>query len=291
MHHVTVFAVAVVLCNPVPASAKDSAPISLPKTSKWEMKYNPDSCQLLATFGSGKQRVIFALTREQPGDRFDLQLIGQPLKFDQIKMPVELSFGIDGKPGMHRGIAFTLDGGKLPGVRLSLQRIDGVTSGPDPKAIPAVTRVSEAAVTEVAFRRVGGKRYRLETDSMGPPLAAMRTCTDDLIKTWGYDPAVEAGLRSGPKPKTSPSTWLRSADYPNNSWHNGHNGLVRFRLDVDPSGMPSDCRVLYRTNPDEFADLTCQLLLKRARFAPALDSANKPVKTFYINEVRWLMEE
>ena len=67
--------------------------------------------------------------------------------------------------------------------------------------------------------------------------------------------------------------------------------MVRFRLDVDPSGKPSGCRVLYRTNPDEFADLSCQLLLKRARFAPALDIANKPVKTFYINEVRWLMEE
>ena len=53
--------------------------------------------------------------------------------------------------------------------------------------------------------------------------------------------------------------------------------------------MPTGCRVLYRTNPDEFADLTCALISKRARFAPALDAKGTPVKSFYISNVRWVM--
>ena len=66
-------------------------------------------------------------------------------------------------------------------------------------------------------------------------------------------------------------------------------GIVRFRLDVDPTGAPAGCRVLYRTNPDDFADLSCRLLMKRARFNPALDAAGKPVKSYYINNIRWVM--
>ncbi len=65
------------------------------------------------------------------------------------------------------------------------------------------------------------------------------------------------------------------------------NGYVRFRLDVDETGNVAGCRVLYRTNPDEFADLSCKLISKRAKFAPALDAKGKPVKSYYISQIRW----
>ena len=282
-------AITSLLVASVPTSAADQPVISLARTSKWEIKYNPDSCQLLAGFGSSEQRVIFVLTREQPGDWFDLQLFGRPLKYGETDMPVELTFEPDGKPTKNRGISLTMSGGeKLPVVRLHGLRLDGWDDWKHPELIRPVTPARESAITAIGFKPAGGKRYRLETGSMGAPMAAVRSCTDDLIKTWGYDPAVEASLQRRPAPIGSPASWLRTEDYPTKSLAQGHNGLVRYRLDVDPAGMPIGCRVLYRTNPDEFADTTCKLLVQRARFAPALDGAGKPVKSFYTGDVRWM---
>lgn len=289
MRSIIAFAVAVGLCGSFPALAKDSGPILLPKTSKWEMKYNPDSCQLLASFGGGEQRVIFALTREQPGDSFDLELFGKVLDYTGIGVPMEVTFG-PSPPTRLNGVAMTTGKEKLAVIRITNIRIDGWHDVKNPETRPTITQETEAAVTSITFKKAGGKQYRLETGSMMAPLSAMRTCTSDLIKTWGYDPAVEDSLSKHAQPASSPGNWLGTNDYPQASWTQGHNGLVRFRIDVDPSGHPTGCRVLYRTNPDEFADLSCKLLMKRARFTPALDAAGKPVKSFYINNIRWVAD-
>lgn len=277
------------LALPSLASAKDEPPISLAKTTKWEIKYNPDACQLLAGFGKAAERVIFVVTREQPGDLFDLQLYGKSLTYGGISVPMEVTFGPAASPTKQRGVALTMSGAeKLPVIRIANLRIDGWNDWKHPEAMPAIDPAREAKVTAIGFRKPGGKHYLLETGSMAAPLAAMRACTSDLVKTWGYDPAVEEQLTRRATPTESPGNWLGSNDFPNKSLMQGHNGIVRFRIDVDPAGLPSGCRILYRTNPDEFADLSCKLLLKRARFNPALDAAGRPVKSYYINTIRWV---
>lgn len=279
------------LFSPSLASARDDAAIPLAKASKWEINYAADSCQLLGRFGSGESSVIFALTREQPGDAFDLQIYGKLLRYDGFVLPIELGFGREVRPAKFHGTALTMGGAeRLPVVRIAHLRIDG--SGEQKQlALTAITQAQEAAITAITFKMPGGKKYRLETGSMGAPLAAMRVCTRNLIEAWGYDPAIEESLNNRAYPINSPAGWLGTNDFPEASWMKGHNGLVRFRIDVDASGLPASCHVLYRTNPDEFADLSCRLLMKRARFMPALDAAGKPVKSYYINDIRWIASD
>jgi hypothetical protein len=69
---------------------------------------------------------------------------------------------------------------------------------------------------------------------------------------------------------------------------NGHNGLVQFRLDVDPGGKVAGCFILSRTSPDDFADITCRAMTRRARLQPALDAKGKPIRSYYVNKVIWL---
>jgi len=84
---------------------------------------------------------------------------------------------------------------------------------------------------------------------------------------------------------------LNDSDYPDKSIMDGHNGLVQFRLDIDAAGAVAGCYVLHRTNPDDFADLTCRLIRQRAKFSPALDRDGKPVKSFFISKVRFVIPE
>jgi TonB family protein len=278
-----------------PALAADKPPISLAKTSKWEMQYNEDSCSLIAQFGAGDTGVLLVLTRTSPNDWFELKLYGKMLRHGAIALPIDVAFGeqpLVKYMGMHATTTATNKSKSdethtaiVPGLR-----IDGWKYPTKPTAelsVPTITAPQEQSVKSISFKMPGAKVYRLQTESLGPPFAAMRACTDDLLRHWGYDPAVQTALSRPTIPTENPGRWLRSSDFPTKPLSQGMNGYVRFRLDVDETGKVAGCRILYRTNPDEFADLSCQLISKRAKFTPALDAKGAPVKSFYINQIRW----
>jgi hypothetical protein len=276
------------LLVPIPAAAAEKPPILLARQGSWEINYDEDSCHLLARFGTGKQETIVKLTRFAPGTAFDLTLIGPLFESPSFEVSTKIGFtpGFpavrrDGASGSSRGA-----GKKVPLVIFSGMRLDG-WAYKDGLEAPAISEDQETAVTAMDLS-LRGKTYRLGTGSLGKPMQAMRTCLSDLIRHWGYNVAVQSALNRAPQPINNPADWLRSDDYPLASIVHGHNGLVQFRLDVDAAGSVGGCHVLYRTNPDTFADLTCKLLSRRAKFAPALDAQGAPVRSFYVGKVRWL---
>lgn len=318
MHSIAASSILVFMSVSSPTMAKENLVIPLVKSTNWDMHYTPDACQLLGVFGSDAQRVIFRLSREQPSSSFGLELIGQPLKSNGsgtsaligtlIRQPrqysgsdnsVWLQFGLNGMPFERYSSSMTISiaGKLLPMVRFSGLRFDETTVQIPSQTIDLVapsqevTPTQEAEVNAIIFKMDGEKQYRLETGSMASPMAAVRKCTDDLVKSWGYDLTTEGSLRRRATPVGNPAQWVRSADYPSTAVTQGHNGLVRFRLDLDTAGLPRGCHVLYRTNPDEFADLSCALLMQRARFSPAQDSTGTPVKSFYISDIRFKVAE
>jgi TonB family protein len=154
---------------------------------------------------------------------------------------------------------------------------------------PPITPQMEAGVTHVTLQVEGARTFRLQLGSMGPPMKAMRDCTDNLVSSWGLNPAQQATLASYPVPLGSPATWMTSNDYPRTALSRGHNGFVTFRLGIDPRGSVTSCHIQEETQPADFATLTCRLISQRARFSPALDSGGQPVASYYINQVRWVI--
>lgn len=274
-----------------PVLAAEKAQIPLSKNSKWELNYDDDACHLMARFGEGDQSTTMKLTRTSPGDDFELTLFSQMLKFGGILMPMEIEIGDLPTPYRREGVALTTNSTpKNYAVMIGRIRLDGWDYPRNPKgpfARPNVSVAQEAAVTSLSFKPPGGKWYRLMTGPMDAPMAAMRTCLDDLQRFWGFDPKVEAGLTRRAAPTGNPGSWIGTSDFPNKALMAGNNGYVRFRLDVDAAGQVTGCRILFRTKPDEFADHSCRLLMKRAKFIPALDAAGKPVKSYYISQIRW----
>lgn len=289
MYKSVALAVSASLIFPVIASANDQSLFSLAKTSKWEMNYDDDSCHLLAKFGDGKESVLIRLTRYQPGDRFDLSIYGEQFKAGGSTMPVKIGFGLNDPT--REGAVLGTSSNRLPVMILTSLRLDGWSPAQPGQIPPPVTQAAEAKVHAIDFTISGSKHYRLETGSFGEPMRAMRTCLTDLITKWGYDPVVQASLKVPATPTRSPGVWLKPKDYPREALKSGHNGLVQFRLDISETGAVIGCNVLHRTNPDDFADLTCKLLTQRARFTPALDKDGKPVKGFFVSKVRFVVPE
>lgn len=271
-----------------PVLAANKPPVSLTKTGKWEINYDKEACHLFAKFGDGNGEVISRMTRYQPGDSFDLTLYGRPFESRGNAFDAEIDFGLGTKPikrtvltgvGVNQQPIFIISNTRLSG--------DGAISKDGP--LSAVTPEAEARAKTLSIKWPRDKQVILETGSLAMPMKALRKCVDDLVRSWGYDPTDQAAMTRRPEPLGNPGEWATTLDYPASAMRQGNIGIVQFRLDVGADGKVAGCHVLYRTNPDEFADLTCQILSKRARFKPALDRNGMPARSFWISKVRWML--
>lgn len=281
-------ALALAAAVPSVASAKDREPEVLTRTGKWVLEYNRDACHLFAEFGEGDALVVARFTRYEPGDRFELSLYGRRFRSAGVRTDAKIDFGLRGTP-IEESIIYG-SAGKLPAAFLSSTRLDGWERTKDPEVPPRITPEQEAAVTGMTVAIRGKRSFRLEFGSLGKPLAQMRDCSANLVKSWGYDPEVQAALLRPASPLESPGKWLSVNDYPENAVRMGHNGIVQFRLDVDVEGNVAGCYVLARTSPDDFADRTCRAVSKRAKLQPALDAKGMPVRSYFVQKVNWRVD-
>lgn len=88
-------------------------------------------------------------------------------------------------------------------------------------------------------------------------------------------------------PLSNPGGWITEDDYPAQALRYEMTGSVGFRLRVDPEGAPSACETSYSSGWAFLDRTTCDLLMRRARFRPALDRRNKPVASYFSSRVRW----
>ncbi|WP_225207456.1 energy transducer TonB [Novosphingobium huizhouense] len=279
MSIITVFAAAN-LAIPVRA-----APLVLAASSKWEIQYADDSCRLARIYGTDKNKIIVLMDRFAPSAQVDVTLIGKPfITGSDVQIPVTFSFGPDLPAAKRKDVLAGFTG---------KDRVSTLFVGPrdllnrEGDDLPPQSPDDEARITQL-YLAVGSRQFVLQSGSLRAPLAALRTCTDDLLKGWGLDPAVQAALSRPPKPQTDPGRWLVSNDYPRGALKMGASAIVHFRLMIGPDGNPTGCNVQQATDSPEFTDFTCKLLMKRAHFEPALDAAGKPTASYYRNSVRWL---
>jgi hypothetical protein len=270
----------------LPAAPALARELVLEPTSKWYLNYDDDSCRMTRTFGEGDDKVMLLLDWVEPTSKMKVSVIGQPFgHLPNDFFPISLNFGPNlpkAKPASALATSIGTDGQPML-IFVPRDLLNREKKGPDP------TTAQEAAVTEmsIVFER---RRITLLTGSMAEPLKAKRACTDDLVRRWGIDPAQAATLRSAATPLTNPRRWLQAKDFPINVMSKGASADVHLRLMIDASGNPSECHVQRATNAPELTQLVCQLMMKRARFKPAIDSTGKPVATYFIRSSVWLVE-
>jgi hypothetical protein len=279
-----IVATGLLLCSSIePASATDA--VMLAPAGPWSVNYDLDSCSVLRSFGEGDGKVLMRLTWFQPGDTFQLMLLGKALRTSESASPIVIAFG----PG-HGSRGYRSMNGDAAGqpMRIVLRvRLDnGDLRTADARA-PRITAAQEHAVYAVDVTLDGFKRLHLQLGSMGAVMASVRACNRDMVQQWGFDPDKEEALSRRAAPRGSPGEWLTTDDYPAAALNRNANGLVRFRLGVSETGAVTDCKVQTSIKPVDFDTLSCALIQKRARFSPALDASGKPVASYYVNSVNW----
>lgn len=272
--------------QPIVALAAAPASEQLTQSSQWNIDYDDDSCHLISAFGEGDQQVALRFTRYAPGDSFELTIFGKRYYSPRSYSDVSTNFGTDGSHSANRGLNGRT--GNLYSViigKTNLLDQQGTAWQP----MQAITPEQEGAVRDITIRVNNRKPVKLMLGSMAAPMRAMRDCTTSLVKSWGFDPAEQAALQHGPIPTTSPGTWLRPNDYPMEALVMRQIGVVNFRLEVDTTGKVSACHIQKQSNPASFAEATCRAITARASFNPAQDKDGKPVRSYFVETVRWVV--
>ncbi len=168
----------------------------------------------------------------------------------------------------------------------------GTPARSDPEILtspPLISYLREASIIWLEIKRGNRQAVRLAPGSMGEPMTAMRTCTEELMTHWGIDVVAHRTLQRLPVPIGNHGNWIVGYQYPTELLRRGMEGRVDFRLIIGPDGKPTDCKTHKSIRPAGFNEVVCQLLTRRARFEPAVDAKGEPIASYWHNSVRFVI--
>jgi TonB family protein len=290
------FSMSLVLAGALPAAAANE-PRQLSPSSSWAINYAEDSCEILRTFGEGDELIAFILTRFEPGDEFKLTLVGRALRRARLARDVSLRFGpaenehefpflmgrSDDLPAMFVG-----NGTRIAPHTPEEEDILEIRGNGDAHEYRELSEIATARYDAIEYLQIeanGAPSIRLEMEDFGAAFQASSQCLDELLTHWGIDVAQHRTLSRPVIPQGSQRQWIRPSDYPSRMLRRGEQAIVDFRLNVDTDGQVSGCHIQRSTQPVGFEEVVCDLLTRRARFEPALDSEGNPIASYYISTI------
>jgi hypothetical protein len=237
-------------------SAEVEAPEVLVPISPWHVDWAKTSCGLRRVFGKSDEPLLLQFEQFEPGSSFQLTLTGKRLRPSSSHAKFSVRYGTAGVhdvPLYRSGAA--KDGATT--IFIANSQLSGV-----PNANSSLRAASEyeAAINQI-FITQGRTQFVLATGSLGRPFAELHNCTEQLIASWGLDPATQLGRSRAPVPTSNPGTWVKGRDYPAGALVTGSQSIINFRLTVGEDGMPTDCEVQSSYSGELFEHRTCQLLM------------------------------
>jgi len=112
-------------------------------------------------------------------------------------------------------------------------------------------------------------------------VAALRTCEQDLLVSWGVDPSRFRPFAPFLKDSEPPTT----ADFPPVAV--GSSGRVVLLLEIGSTGRVSSCRLIQSSGNSVLDQKTCNIALSRMHYAPLLGADGKPIVSWTMFSFRW----
>lgn len=303
---------AALLLAPLPAYAADDYPGALAAqedaeriapSSPWNLDFGADRCRLTRLFGPEDDRHLVFFDQAAPGRAFGLTIAGSSVA--RYSTANRLYIGLQEDVPMLRLERY--NAGEVNGVgpaiilasvamakpdETSQQRLyTGEREGASDSApIPTTAGidVDEAAKVERIVLKRGGRVLSFETGNLGEAMAALNTCTTDLLNEWGLDPEQHQSYT--PPRWTNQDAIVRriQAVYPRTALNRGEQAIFRMRAIVEADGSVSKCTVEAATETEKLDSPACREML-RARFDPAIDANGDPMRTYYATSISYVI--
>lgn len=245
------------------AAATQTAPIT--PLGRWTVDYRPDMCLASRPFGAAANPTFFGL---EPSVSMD----------DEGAMLLILSPDSRGG-GVRRGKANVI---LSSGEKQTLDYLSWVLkSSPSQRAFEVTVDsdfMSKLNRSTGLSINAGKESFALATGPFSHVLAAMKTCNDNLLRTWGINPAARA------IPVRNPGGWFTDNDYPAAARRRGATGRVVAIVTADADGHVKACRIVNSSKDADLDKATCDLAKRRGRYQPGADGS------FAVLGIRWTMQ-
>jgi TonB family protein len=101
------------------------------------------------------------------------------------------------------------------------------------------------------------------------------------------DTAPASGLRIRAAPQIDPALWFADGDYPPAALRAEQEGRVGLLLEIAGDGRVDVCSILSSSRVEGIDSASCRLLIRRARFTPALGRDGKPAPDRWNVSIEW----
>ena len=277
-----------------PAGAENTQ--VLEPSSAWLLDYGEESCSLVRNFGPAGALTTVQLTSYGSWVGQRVMIVGAAVPNSRrptgdlhyVLVPEGIrrdSGALQGKsadsPAVSFGVGFTpFDPDEMDDNVTSSEWQDHAAEPNSPD--PSFEATVEGLRVEFDDRSIA--EFRL--GKMGKPLEALRACVDDLLASWGLDPAEQKARTRNATPDKSTVARVQRR-YPSDMLRNGVGAYVPVRVMVDAEGKPTSCVIQEQGIDKDFADATCIGLSRIYR--PALDAAGQPIDSVFHTAVIYMI--
>lgn len=285
------------------ASGAKAEEVVLEPSSQWVLDYHADKCRLARTFGEGDAKTILYLEQLTPGDTFSWLVSGPALEKLRPQRDVTVQFGpgfasfdvTQGSPMTMGEYGNVLEGVRYqhiedPLVRTLAESSDGTTTvappTPPPSQLRALKPQDGARIDHLQMRQPGRFSLRLNTGRLDKAFDAMNTCMDNLVTTWGIDPATLRQQLTPPRWANQGSLARRIQEaYPSKALNSREQANFQLRVIVGPAGRAMACSLINLTTAEGFTDQVCPIVLASGRFEPARDASGTPITSLFVTKI------
>ena len=138
----------------------------------------------------------------------------------------------------------------------------------------------------MAFQ-AGGERIAVAPTGMAALKKTIDRCFDGLMTAWNIDTSSLATIATEATPATDMGTWITDSDYPALALRQNIEGITVIRMGVDTTGRIAECGIVVTSGSELLDKATCDRVVERGRYNPALDKDGKPVPYWSTQRVRW----
>jgi TonB family protein len=123
----------------------------------------------------------------------------------------------------------------------------------------------------------------------GEAVSALRECERSVLQSWGFDPGALESLSRPARPGKRLHAYFKGVAYPPDALRERAWGSVIVRLTIGVGGAIEDCTIVHSSAHKSLGAATCNVLLARARFEPALGADGRPVRALSAGRIWWLL--
>ena len=254
--------------------AQNAPPPPLPATGAWHVEYESAMCVLSRTYGTGRDAVTVAFRPWPMGERTEIILFQQGASHAPIKIGkghVRLD-----PLGTDLAADYTLYNLPKKNVRVTTMTVK-----------QAALAQLDATKTIVLTIDVKVPPVAVAPTNLKTALAALKTCEDDLLTSWGIDLATRQSIASAAEAKGDPTAWISSDDYPSSALSDAIGGTSTILWQITPEGRVTNCRVLASSGNLALDAAACQAITRNGHYTPARDKDGKPRSSYSSRNVVW----